>query len=453
MANRQEQEEFSQFEFDDERLNLHAHPSPQKNALVLFVHGFCGSGYETWGDFPRALFNGDHGSAVDVATMDYPSGYKAISSRGADIDFYADLLGNQLYELREIYEDIYIVAHSLGGIVAGAAVAKYLQRASSADLPAVTNIAAIIYFASPRAGSGWARPWLSFAVREFNWLKRFSENIHFVEKFFTAQVQSSAVASPGHLRFLIPRYAALAARDALVSKFSGSFSIPPEQIKYLGGDHISISKPTEKNYAQVRWMHQVIRECGEIRSQWRREFTATQIIKSQMSFPSTVVTEFWTGPRGTDWLAAYNEVRHAASDASVQILDVIDAPSGQDPDLLISVHESDRVVNSDPREEQRVREAYGRASSVKTMIGVAAIGDNFDEAREKLSDLAPSDLTLNRILIEGSSDLPGLHALIKRWIDLVVSRDPRRMRHRRGLDRVLEIDSTEYDYQPTGGYL
>jgi pimeloyl-ACP methyl ester carboxylesterase len=114
-------------------------------------------------------------------------------------------LAARLRELERRYEEVYIVGHSLGGLVAGAALQEYIQGRSKHD--ALTPIAALVLVASPRAGSPYGRimHWLRF--KEGPWLTSSGEPAQRIDRFFSSCVQGHALATAGPNQYLVPQYA------------------------------------------------------------------------------------------------------------------------------------------------------------------------------------------------------------------------------------------------------
>jgi hypothetical protein len=97
--------------------------------LIVFVHGFGGKGVKTWRRFSESGAEGDWWRESDLLFVRYDSMHRNIVGTAdhlrAVLPHYLDRLPDDLRELsgesvREgssTYEDIYLVGHSLGGVV------------------------------------------------------------------------------------------------------------------------------------------------------------------------------------------------------------------------------------------------------------------------------------------------------------------------------------------------
>lgn len=125
------------------------------NSLILFIHGFTGDAEETWTNkngqsFPVLLLkNGYISEHFDVASYNYfttlldlfadsKEKYRRIKNfirkithkkeRNLDIDELASNLSNHFRITLNQYDNIYIVAHSMGGLVAKCLIANELKK-------------------------------------------------------------------------------------------------------------------------------------------------------------------------------------------------------------------------------------------------------------------------------------------------------------------------------------
>jgi triacylglycerol esterase/lipase EstA (alpha/beta hydrolase family) len=121
---------FRAFGFENLAMNLHQHEEPRSvDSLVIFVHGLNGSGYKTWGIFPELAFNGEVSPlTVDVAIFDYFSGKRRWKRVKPRANLVANTLAQCIAEVQPDYHQIYVVAHSMGGLIAKDAVRLYLQK-------------------------------------------------------------------------------------------------------------------------------------------------------------------------------------------------------------------------------------------------------------------------------------------------------------------------------------
>lgn len=120
--------------------------SLKNRKAIVFVHGFMGTCKETWDKFPNLIHTDEALTPFDVYSWGYPSGVfsKQPSARrvGQQLKTY---LANNLSE----YDEIYLVSHSLGGLVVQYMVIDELQKGHASQL---TRIKHIVFFGSPLNG-------------------------------------------------------------------------------------------------------------------------------------------------------------------------------------------------------------------------------------------------------------------------------------------------------------
>lgn len=146
------------------RAALVSHSAPRR--LLLFVHGFGGKAVNTWSGMGNFDASDDFWAEADLVFFDYDSlreSIKGVADRlRRCIDLYyptpnAALSGNDLGELRSSdspdYEELLVVGHSLGGLVARKAVAdaftQWQAASSDGDTVRPATLAASLRLFSP----------------------------------------------------------------------------------------------------------------------------------------------------------------------------------------------------------------------------------------------------------------------------------------------------------------
>ena len=98
---------------------------------IVFVHGFTGTCKETWNRFPDLLHTDEELSSFDVYSWSYPSGVlgkqPSVRRVGQQLKTY---LANVLAE----YDEIYLISHSLGGLVVQYMIIDELQNGHASEL-------------------------------------------------------------------------------------------------------------------------------------------------------------------------------------------------------------------------------------------------------------------------------------------------------------------------------
>ena len=145
--------------------------SAPADAAVVFVHGFTGHGVGTWGEFPKTLQEHPDLGRFDCFYWQYPSKLSlkyAVTKWIWENDPGIETLGDGLRALLNDtiagsgdYDEIKLVAHSMGGLVVQAYVVEELRRIREGGLEPknsmLQKINEIVLFASPSGGLRKAR--------------------------------------------------------------------------------------------------------------------------------------------------------------------------------------------------------------------------------------------------------------------------------------------------------
>lgn len=113
---------------------------------IVFVHGFSGTCKETWGKFPSLLHTDEDLSSFDVYSWNYPSG---IVGQQPPVRRIGQQLRTYLSNVISQYEEIYLISHSLGGLVVQYMIIDELQNGHAAELSRIKHV---IFFGSPLHG-------------------------------------------------------------------------------------------------------------------------------------------------------------------------------------------------------------------------------------------------------------------------------------------------------------
>lgn len=401
----------------------------------MFVHGLGGGGYATWQEMPQMMFEGIHGSPVDVAIFDYRSGLRSWKRGGANLSAPISRLKSALQDLSDEYkyESIYIAAHSLGGIIAESAIQKLFHGLNKSP---VTSLAAVILFASPRAGSGWA----DFrAFRETRWLKRFSDHVTDAEEHFSSHIEGRASPAADLSRFFLPHYACVASDDLFVSRFSAEVGIPSSQCLPLEGSHTSVVKPNREDYPQVRWLHRIIKDVTTLRA-----YARTRLAQAGRSSSTVIVSELRAGVHGTDWEEIYNEVRKELSTDSISVEDKQSHPDGP-VDILITVRPAEVVFQENSPAQAPILRVYAEYIGRKggLFVGICTVGESWKSASDLITQWLPGDLERG-FYVTGATNDAGVYTVITKWIRAAIQRNSL-MQSGSRIDRVLDLAPDPYE--------
>jgi hypothetical protein len=453
VVNRLRQSCFATSKFDSGRFNLHVPPDVLRRTLVVLVHGLGGRGYETWGQLPERLFSGADGPAVDIGVYDYRSGLRRLLRRRSAFEFWVRQLGEHLRDLDAEYSDIFLVGHSLGGVLIETVARNYLLTRALSDKEGSGALAALVLIASPRAGSGWAVPLLGHLMSEIRILMRLTPRSAEVEAFYATYVERRNVAAAAAGLRVLPVYVARGGSDRLVSEFSATFGVPATQQRHLEAGHGSIVRPAPWDAELVGWLHRdVITARLEVRAQAARErrYAAHRSPVTAADPRPMIVTRFISDSSGLPWEEIYNETRRAATTTAVAVHDARDVP-GAEVDLLIAVHHADLVLAGDPAVRAIVLQARAERDQQPSMsVGICPVGAGFRAAettvREWLAQCPPS------VYVTGAADAAGLRGALARLLQLIIGRDPRREVRAALADDWPDRPKDTYNDPRRGGY-
>ena len=236
-------------------------PSPQTEWMVgpngieaiVFVHGILGDKKKTWGKFPELLESDEELPLLDVLCWGYESGL--VPGSYQDVETEAACLISGLRTLLNTDEDIYLVCHSMGGLVALKGVVQNVLNGDGRVHP-VSSIQLITLYATPMHGSGVADV-VSYGAK-LHWAVRLLTKVlphkqldslrrgKFVQDLL--RMCNEHVYRPDSQNTLImeriPVQACTANQDAFVSRSSaiGIFQSDPPPI-HLSGTHFSVKEP------------------------------------------------------------------------------------------------------------------------------------------------------------------------------------------------------------------
>jgi pimeloyl-ACP methyl ester carboxylesterase len=127
----------------------------QHTKLIIFVHGVFGGGASTWGDpqsetfWPAMVSKDSRFAAYDVYLLNYRTPFFGGAPNAHEI------AGNELGRLMsrkvfERYDEIYVIAHSMGGLVTKSLLTR-LNRGS--DVVLLRRVKGVVYLSTPAQGA------------------------------------------------------------------------------------------------------------------------------------------------------------------------------------------------------------------------------------------------------------------------------------------------------------
>lgn len=226
--------------YDDEPIVIHARSGRIATSLVLFVHGLTGHRYGYWGNTPRFVF--EDVPTADVGLYLYRTAWKRVGFfRSIDLEQEAKVLADALQQLR-LYKAVTIVGHSMGGLLAKAAIVDLVNRGHEHALRRVTGL---VLMACPQLGSSRVFPILKVFSRDARTLFPHNKTIQRIDTVFAARlcVEQAAAQLNKHN---IPTWAVIAAEDFWVDALSAGIGVPEEQKLTVRGAHGDVISPRHK---------------------------------------------------------------------------------------------------------------------------------------------------------------------------------------------------------------
>lgn len=134
------------------------HKGPSNSNLLVFIHGYNGHPFSTWGETIEGLCQGPYKrkdlawlQQFDMMSLSYPTGLGHGRSIKGAVSRFKQPFKNEA--IGRGYQNIYVIAHSMGGLVIQRAI---LDEILSLDKHSQTNelprLKAIIYMDTPHDG-------------------------------------------------------------------------------------------------------------------------------------------------------------------------------------------------------------------------------------------------------------------------------------------------------------
>jgi pimeloyl-ACP methyl ester carboxylesterase len=409
VVNWQDQPRFREFDFNEALLNLHRHCGDMRaKRLIIFVHGLGGNGYNTWRKFPQFVFDDLSRDPVDVALFDYFSGHRRRTLERPKVPVIAEILTERLQELSKCYDEIFIVAHSMGGLIAIDALRNYIrQRKEEPGLLRV--LAGAIFIATPFNGSRLAEhPILRELVSESEQLAPSSAYQQDLRQFINDNIDTKNGVELTPRQYKLPLWAIVGGLDRIVDRSSATFGIDDDQVRTaVNRGHTGVAKPQEPGSQVVTWVRDMVDETSSLRTSIR-DAAAKARRASLTNAPShLVLVEFFLEADANDsWQPIYESVVQSAGSTLVQVEDRFISDSRFPPNLLISAHRSHDLIARRTMTRLKVEELRKRYDEGGAHARAITVGPNRALSMKALSDMARIEHEDNQPyrLIFGSAD-------------------------------------------------
>lgn len=447
------QDSFEESSFDAGGLNVHAHSETRSRTLIILIHGLNGRGYRTWGNLPEFLFECLEPTA-DVALYDYRSGARLLLGNRGGFRHWVGQIADHLRDLVALYDHVFLVGHSQGGLIAEDAARLHLSvgaiASSGSGSPSVTprqeSLAGLILLGSPRAGSMWVSSLVAWITPIFAPLKAFGRRSAECDEFYSSFVERQNTTYSTR-KFILPTYAAIAGGDMFVAEFSAAFGVPAGQKKRLSTTHTGIVKPPSPDAEVVQWLSSVTHEVLEVRAQALRE----RAHRLQNVAPSVdsgtehqVVAELQSDTSGLAYEEAYFEQCLAASQPGVAVVDARDAGM-RVVDVLLAAHDSGRFLAGHPTVKASVDRAHKRRiDDSARSVSICPIGPRSEEAKEIVDDWLAGKAHSPSLFVTALPDIDGFREHLARMLNGAITR-------KLGSRRTRVVSREREDYVTTGG--
>lgn len=214
--------------------------------LVVFVHGFAGNRYNTWGNFPKFLI--EDFSDLDVGLYAYRTGLNRLRiTRSISLEAEATVLADILRDCTA-YSRVILLGHSMGGLLCKFAIKDLIDRD---DQTTLGRLKGLFLLATPQAGSHWVPPFLSFLTNDTRALRSHGATIERMHRTFVNRITADGT-SPGKVH--LPVFAITASDDIWVSALSSGLEIPSSHRKVVRAAHTNIARPLAKDDDVYEWV-------------------------------------------------------------------------------------------------------------------------------------------------------------------------------------------------------
>lgn len=407
---------FDPFPFlSDGSLNVHKHVAVART-LVVFVHGFMGDGYETWGEFPRLVFD----KQMDVGVFDYPTGLdrgKRIKTPSPESS--ARFLSQEISLVASEYDDIFLLGHSMGGLVAALAAHHYFSKLTPRQQSNILPLAGLLAFASPLGGSTrFSIPGLV----DMKFLSKGNRALGAFRAYRDEKIDIEISEYPNSNKYSFPMASLSGMNDVWVKRTNSALGIPPAQAEDCHGSHTELVKPTSVDHKSVQW---TARTISQVRLMRQRAKSATanthipQVIRTDF-VPGVLVAKLWDTSE-PQWVRAFTDaLALSAQESSLTILDARSAASSLKPNLVVHAMHAWAVLEQPDRlRDEVVQQLNANSESSPAQVALGPTGPDFTDAEGELRRWLLQLDKSKRPWVEGAPSADALRDKIVEWIRLI----------------------------------
>jgi pimeloyl-ACP methyl ester carboxylesterase len=428
VVNAQDQPQFEEFPFNEALLNLHRHFGDRvAKRVIVFVHGLGGNGYNTWEKLPQFVFDDSSRDPVDVALFDYFSGHRRRVLERPTLPVIAEILTERLQDLSKRYDEVFVVAHSMGGLISIDALRSYIrQREEEPGLLRV--LAGVIFIATPFNGSRLADyPILRELLSESEQLAPSSAYQQDLRQFITDNIDTKNRVGLTPEQYKLPLWAIIGGLDRIVHRSSATFGIDESQIRTaVNRGHTGVVKPQESDSQIVTWVRDMVDEISSLRTTIRDAAAqATRAALRNAPAHLVLVELFLEADANDSWQPLYEYVVQSAGSALVQVEDRFISGSRFPPNLLISAHRSHDLIARRTMTRLKVEELRRRYDDGESHARAITVGPNRDLSMKALTELARMEHEDNqpfRLTFRAADNDQQLALCLRQFVGEIVTR-------------------------------
>ena len=215
-------------------------PNFSKAKLIVFVHGYTGD-QNTWSKFEKLVREDDALRDFEVHTMDYPT--TSVGWKNRSIRQIGDLLWTQLIERFSAYREVYLIGHSMGGLVICSMVIEQLKAGRAQDLKPIRQI---ILFGTPNNGKQIPKLF-RFFDKQLADISSAEQTVEELRNEWINRVYNPKIsAGDENYKLHIPVTVVIGLEDDIVDEGSArSFFRDPPPLT-VPGDHNSMKEPDSR---------------------------------------------------------------------------------------------------------------------------------------------------------------------------------------------------------------
>jgi hypothetical protein len=300
------------------------------------------------------------------------------------------ILTERLQDLSKRYDEVFVVAHSMGGLISIDALRNYItQREEEPGLLRV--LAGIIFIATPFNGSSLAdEPILRQLISECEQLLPNSDYQQDLRQFIDDNIDTKGKIELTPGQYKLPLWAIVGGLDGTVDRSSATAGINEDQIRTaVDRDHRSVVKPQEPNSQVVKWVREIIDEISSLRTSIRDAAAKARRASLPSAPANLVLVEFFLEADANDsWQRIYESVVQSAGSTLVQVEDRFISGSRFPSNLLISAHRSSDLIARRARTKLKVEELRHRYDEGWSHARAITVGPNRELSMQALIEMA-----------------------------------------------------------------